>query len=128
MGKKRYRMTPRRRAAIKKAQAASARKRRLRAVKSGAKVAGYVVGASGASSLTLFVGLTTRRWAREFANGKRTLSDPLGKKKRKVPIDPSISQVAQHNARIAAQSPTPLPQMVQPGVPLFLGVPRVRRK
>lgn len=41
---KRYRMTPRRRAALKKAQMASARKRRNARIKSGAKAVGSVAG------------------------------------------------------------------------------------
>ena len=40
----RYRMTPKRRAALRKAQAASARKRRKRAFVSGAKQVGLVAG------------------------------------------------------------------------------------
>jgi hypothetical protein len=71
---KRYRMTPRRRAAIKKAQAASARKRRLSGVKNGLKITGYVVGASAAAAATYGVNKEMRRWATNPAKRKREWS------------------------------------------------------
>ena len=71
MAKKRYRMTHRRRAAIKKAQAASARKRRLGAAKSGAKFVGYVAGASVAAAATYGVNVYLRDSARDLAKGRK---------------------------------------------------------
>jgi hypothetical protein len=68
---KRYRMTPRRRAALKKAQAASARKRRLSGVKSGLKFTGYVVGASAAAAATYGLNKEMRKWASNPAKRKR---------------------------------------------------------
>lgn len=51
MARRRYRMTPARRAALKKAQAASARKRRKAAIKSFGRAAGSVAGSIAVGAL-----------------------------------------------------------------------------
>lgn len=52
VGGGRYRMTPKRRAALKKAQMVSARKRRRAKIKNGLRVAGQVGAAVGATFVT----------------------------------------------------------------------------
>ena len=101
MGKKRYRMTPRRRAALKKAQKASARKRRLKAVKSGAKFTGYVVGASAAGWATYGVNKYMRSVASDLAKGVKPRK-PWGPPRRRDVLSavgsPSLSAKSQDNA------------------------------
>jgi hypothetical protein len=70
MAKRRYRMTPARRAALKKAQAASARKRRKRAVISGAKTVGAVAGSIATSALIYHANKYAQNPGLAVAHGK----------------------------------------------------------
>lgn len=74
MAKKRYRMTPRRRAALKKAQAASARKRRRRSIGNALKAVGAVGGAVGTAYASHHLNFAIQHPIRAGRNVKRASS------------------------------------------------------
>lgn len=73
MAKRRYRMTPRRRAAIKKAQAASARKRRRRAIGSTLRTAGAVAGVVGTTFATYHMNRYIAYPNQAFSDGSKAV-------------------------------------------------------
>jgi hypothetical protein len=114
---KRYRMTPRRRAALKKAQAASARKRRLGGLKNGVKIGAYVLGASAAAAATYGVNVYMRDSARDMAKGR---------KPRAPWSPPRYKTNSGIKAPVAKSAAIPLSPTL--GYPINLGIPRIRRK
>lgn len=92
-----YRMTPRRRAALKKAQQASARRRRNQKVKTGLKIAGYVAAATAASTAAYAINNESRKFAKNpeafVRSYKGWFSAKLGKSSGinpPVPKSPSV--------------------------------------
>lgn len=70
----RYRMTPKRRVALRNAQLASARKRKGHRIKNGLRTAGVIGGAVAAT----FVSYHTNRWIVHPSQAKRDISKASG--------------------------------------------------
>lgn len=101
---KRYRMTPRRRAALKKAQQASARKRRNQNVKNAMRVAGYVAAATAASTAAYAINNESRKFAKNPEKYVRDVKGYARTKFGKKPKNPVPRPPAPKNPSLKLKS------------------------